>query len=60
MPRPLDRAGFHRRDLGMTLTVLTGIYSLRTLCTLVPLERFPKPAQTMILFFRLAPPNTNG
>jgi antigen flippase len=46
--------------LGMTLTLLTGIYSLRTLCTLVPLERFPKPAQKMILFFRLAPPNPNG
>jgi PST family polysaccharide transporter len=46
--------------LGMTLTLLTGIYSLKTLCTLVPLERFPKPAQKIILFFRLAPPNTNG
>jgi PST family polysaccharide transporter len=46
--------------LGMTLTLLIGIYSLRILCTLVPLERFPRPAQKIILFFRLAPPNTNG
>jgi PST family polysaccharide transporter len=46
--------------LGMTLTLLTGIYSLRTLCALVPLERFPKLVQKIILFFRLAPPNTNG
>jgi len=46
--------------LGVTLTLLTGIYSLRTLCALVPLERFPKLAQKMILFFRLAPPNPNG
>ena len=46
--------------LGMTFALLTGIYSLRTLCTLVPLERFPKPVQKIILFFRLAPPNPNG
>ena len=46
--------------LGVTLTLLTGIYSLRTLCALVPLERFPKLAQKIILFFRLAPPNPNG
>jgi PST family polysaccharide transporter len=46
--------------LGMTFTLLTGIYSLKTLCTLVPLERFPKPVQKMILFFRLAPPDING
>jgi PST family polysaccharide transporter len=45
--------------LGVILTLLTGIYSLRTLCTLVPPERFPKPVQKMILFFRLAPPNPN-
>jgi PST family polysaccharide transporter len=46
--------------LGVTLTLLTGIYSLRTLCALVPLERFPKLAQKIILFFRLAPPNPNS
>lgn len=46
--------------LGMTLTLLTGIYSLRTLCTLVPLERFPKLAQKIILFSRLVSPNPKG
>ena len=46
--------------LGATLTLLTGIYSLKTLCTLVPLERLPKPVRKLVLFFRLAPPNTNG
>jgi hypothetical protein len=40
--------------LGMTLTLLTGIYSAKTLCTLVPLERFPGPVQKIILFFSLA------
>jgi len=46
--------------LGATLTLLTGIYSLKTLCTLVPLERLPKPAQKIILFFQLAPPKPEG
>ena len=36
-----------RRFWALTLTLLTGIYSLKTLCTLVPLERFPGPAQKM-------------
>jgi PST family polysaccharide transporter len=40
---------------GALLTVLTGIYSARTLCALIPLERFPGPVQKVILFFRLAP-----
>jgi enterobacterial common antigen flippase len=44
--------------LGVAATLITGIYSLKTLCTLVPLERLPLPAQRMIAFFRLAPPNT--
>jgi enterobacterial common antigen flippase len=43
--------------LGVTLTLLTGVYSLKTLCTLVPLKRFPGPVQKIILFFRLAPAN---
>jgi len=46
--------------LGVALTLLTGIYSLRTLCTLVPLERFPRLAQKVILFFRLATPTPNA
>jgi PST family polysaccharide transporter len=43
--------------LGMTLTLLTGVYSLKTLCTLVPLEQLPGPVQKTVLFLRLAPPN---
>jgi PST family polysaccharide transporter len=42
---------------GAVITLLVGIFSLKTLCTLVPLKRFPKPAQKIILFFRLAPPS---
>jgi enterobacterial common antigen flippase len=44
--------------IGMSLTVLAGIYSLKTLCALVPLERLPRIAQRMIVLFRLAPSNT--
>ena len=54
VPRPVTMI------FGVLLTVLSGIYSLKTLCTLVPLERFPKLAQKIIFFFRLAPPNPNG
>jgi antigen flippase len=42
---------------GVTLALLTGVYSLKTLCTLVPLERFPGLVRKIILFFRLAPAN---
>jgi len=51
LPAPLAVA------LGAVATLVTGIYSLKTLCTLVPLKRLPRPAQRMIVFFRLAPPN---
>jgi PST family polysaccharide transporter len=44
--------------LGGAATLTTGIYSLKTLCTLIPLERFPQSARRIIIFFRLAPPNT--
>lgn len=46
--------------LGAAVTLLTSIYSLKTLCTLVPMERFPWPVQKMLLFFRLAPTLTKG
>ena len=45
--------------IGAVTTLLVGIYSMKTLCALVSLERFPKSVQKIILFFRLAPPNTN-
>jgi antigen flippase len=44
--------------LGGVATLTTGIYSLKTLCTLIPLKRFPQPARKMIIFFRLAQPDT--
>jgi PST family polysaccharide transporter len=44
--------------LGVVATLVTGVYSLKTLCALVPLERFPRAAQKMIVLFRLAPSNT--
>jgi PST family polysaccharide transporter len=42
--------------LGAVATLATGIYSLKTLCALVPLERLPQPARRIVVFFRLAPP----
>ena len=44
---------------GTVVTLVVGIYSLKTLCTLVPLQRFPKPVQKIILLFRLASPATD-
>ena len=42
--------------LGVVATLATGVFSLKTLCTLVPLERLPQPARRIVVFFRLAPP----
>ena len=50
LPRPLMVVG------GSGITLLAGIYSLKQLCILVPLERLPRLAQRLILFLRLAPP----
>ncbi len=42
--------------VGGTLAALgAGVYSLRTLCALVPLERMPRLAQRLIALLRLAP-----
>ena len=43
--------------LGAVATLLAGIYSLKTVCTLVPLERLPRAARRIIVLFRLAPSN---
>jgi enterobacterial common antigen flippase len=40
---------------GAVITLLAGIYSMRKLCTLVPLERLPPLVQRCIIFLRLAP-----
>jgi antigen flippase len=41
---------------GTGITVLASIYSLKKLCTLVPLDRFPRLVQQVMVFLRLAPP----
>jgi PST family polysaccharide transporter len=45
--------------LGGAATLLAGVYSLKTLCGLVPLERFPRVARRMIVLFRLVPSNSD-
>lgn len=45
--------------LGVAVTLFTGIYSIKTLCSLVPLERFPRLAQRIFVFLRLASSKTN-
>lgn len=40
---------------GLVATLLTGVYSLRTICRLVPIERLPRPVRQVCLLLRLAP-----
>jgi enterobacterial common antigen flippase len=49
LPRPLMVMS------GSGITLLAGVYSLKKLCRLVPLERLPRLAQRGIVFLRLAP-----
>jgi len=46
--------------LGLAITLPVGIYSLRTLCHLVPLDRLPGLARKFIRLLRLAPPETRA
>ena len=41
---------------GTGITLLGGIYSLKKLCTLVPVERLPRTVQHCIVYLRLAAP----
>ncbi|MDB6064616.1 MAG: polysaccharide biosynthesis protein [Pedosphaera sp.] len=41
--------------LGGVATAICGIYSLRTLCSLIPLARLPQAARKLLTLFRLAP-----
>jgi enterobacterial common antigen flippase len=41
--------------VGLVATVASGIYSLRTLCRLLPLERLPQAAQKLFRLLRLTP-----
>jgi PST family polysaccharide transporter len=43
--------------LGAVIALASGIFSLKTICTLIPLARLPGAAQKIIVFFRLAPAN---
>jgi len=49
LPRPVMMIG------GVIITMAAGIYSLRILCTLVPLDRFPKPARRLLILLKLVP-----
>jgi len=49
VPRPVMVVG------GVVITLVAGIYSLKILCALVPLERFPRPAQRLLLLLKLVP-----
>ena len=42
--------------LGAISAVLAGFYSIKTLCALLPVERFPGFARKLMAFFRLTPP----
>jgi PST family polysaccharide transporter len=46
LPRPAVVIG------GAIITLLAGIYSMRKLCTLVSLERLPKPLRRLLVLFR--------
>ena len=41
--------------LGTTVTLFTGIYAMKTLCALLPLERMPQFVQKLFRLFRLTP-----
>ena len=41
--------------LGLAAAFLTGIYSVKTICTLVPLDKLPGPAVKLLKQLRLAP-----
>ena len=45
--------------LGVVVTLVSGVYSARTLSKLVPWERFPPGVQKTLRFFRLAPLNNH-
>jgi antigen flippase len=44
---------------GTVATILTGLFSLKKLCTMLPLERFPRRARQLLGFLRLLPASAN-
>ncbi len=47
-------------SLGTLAAAASGIYSLKTLCALIPLKKFPRMARNLLLFFRLLPSGTDA
>lgn len=47
-------------SLGTVATLATGIFSVKKLCRMVPLERFPRRARQLLGFLKLLPAPSNG
>ncbi|HWY74126.1 MAG TPA: O-antigen translocase [Verrucomicrobiae bacterium] len=60
LPYIFPRNPYTAAGIGAAVTIPAGIFSIRTLCTLIPFERLPKPAQKIITLFRLRPASTNA
>jgi PST family polysaccharide transporter len=45
--------------LGFVATAATGMFSLKKICRMVPLERFPRRVRQLLGFLRLLPANAN-
>ncbi|MDB6165332.1 MAG: Polysaccharide biosynthesis protein, partial [Lacunisphaera sp.] len=45
--------------LGAVVTVPAAFYSLKALCTMIPMNRLPRPAQKLARVFRLHPVGSN-
>jgi hypothetical protein len=46
--------------LAAAVTLPAGMYSVKVLCRLVPVERLPRAAQRLIRWFRLQPAQTKA
>jgi PST family polysaccharide transporter len=53
LPRNLVYVG------GALITLLTGLHSLKTICTLIPFDRLPRAVQRIIVLLRLNPSKQN-
>jgi antigen flippase len=47
-------------SLGAAAAVFAGIFSLRTLCTLMPMNKLPRLARKLLVLFRMAPADTGA
>ncbi|MEK7781702.1 MAG: oligosaccharide flippase family protein [Verrucomicrobiota bacterium] len=45
--------------IGIVVTAITGIFSVKKLCALIPPERFPRRARQLLMQLRLLPASTN-